>query len=78
MVTVVSERTMGEPMRVRERLQVLMRPELRKYKKQLAKHQARRKLKLGDSCPPPRCRRRRRLATTKPRIALTGVGAMNA
>ena len=43
-VIVVSVMTMGEPVRVGEQLQVLMRLELKEYKKQLAKHQARRKL----------------------------------
>ena len=44
MVTVVSVMTMGEPMKVGEQLQVLMRLELKEYKKQMAQPQARRRL----------------------------------
>ena len=78
MVIVVSVTVMGEPMKVEQQLQVLMRLELKEYRKQLAKHLARKKLWFGDSYPPRRCRRRRKSRTTKPPTALTGVGVMNA
>ena len=43
-VIVVSVTAMGEPMEVEQQLQVRMRPKIKEYRKQLAKHLARKKL----------------------------------